>query len=151
MSRKPSEIWTHFNKKDNAAFVAVCKYCNQSFSYKSTTGNLNSHLKRSHASIYLARKTDSGNETTTVERNVSAPGTSQTSGSGTSGGGDGVASTSTAAAAPASVQVQGNQLIDLPRKRQRTMQNYIIKKMTPDEKKKVDRDLLDLFIAIPNC
>lgn len=27
------------------------------------------------------------------------------------------------------------------------MQNYIVKKMTPEESKRVDRDLLELFIA----
>jgi hypothetical protein len=77
MSRKPSEIWTHYVKKDNSPVLAECKYCKQTISYKSTTGNLGSHLKRSHASVYLAQKTNNSGsdcevtqQTRTVEQDL---------------------------------------------------------------------------------
>ncbi|CAK1584925.1 unnamed protein product [Parnassius mnemosyne] len=151
MSRKASEIWSHFDKKDNSVYLAVCKYCQLTLSYKSTTGNLSSHLKRSHTSIYLAQRTTTSgtvneptHQTTTIEQNLVLPSTSAI------GNASEPTISSTAAKSAASTDQVNLRLIELPqvsRKRQKTMQNYIIKKMTPDEKKRVDRDLLELFIT----
>ncbi|CAK1591180.1 unnamed protein product [Parnassius mnemosyne] len=137
MLRKPSEIWTHFDKKENVSGVAVCKYCNQNISYKSTSGNLGAHLKRSHASIYLAQKvsTDLGNKQQIGTIECLASTSRDTGGSIQAAA---VADKETASQIPEQI---------LNRKRQRTMQNYIIKKMSPEESKRVDRDLLELFIA----
>ena len=135
MSRKTSEIWTHFNKKDNAVGLAVCKYCNNKFSYKSTTGNLNSHLKRSHASIYLAKQTTINVESELIENAV--PSTSKEANA---------ADVATASTSTGAVN-QNHPLMQPPSKRQRTMQAYTIKKITCDERKRIDRDLLDLFIS----
>lgn len=128
-----------FNKKDNAVGLAVCKYCNNKFSYKSTTGNLNSHLKRSHASIYLAKQTTINVESELIENTV--PSTS------TEANAVDVATASTSTGVVVNQMNENHPLMQPPRKRQRTMQAYTIKKITCDERKRIDRDLLELFIS----
>lgn len=49
-----SVLWNYFTKCGN--FRAICLICQESFSYKSTTGNLNSHLKKRHNATYLSYK-----------------------------------------------------------------------------------------------
>lgn len=143
MSRKPSEVWwTHFNKKENVPGVAVCKYCSQNISYKSTTGNLGAHLKRSHASIYLAQKTstDLGCNNQQIRTVECLASTSKDTGGSIPATAVAAKETNKSLEDPKTDQI-------LTRKRQRTIQNYIIKKITPEESKRVDRDLLELFIT----
>lgn len=151
MSRKISEIWTHFQKKDNSNVLAVCKYCKQNISYKSTTGNLGAHLKRSHLSVYLAQKIV--DETGTIQQNTQ--GTSAATADASTSGADAVifsvttnaAAGSSSAASTFVAAALPNPRIQPPRKRQRTLQNFMVKTITPEERKKIDRDLLELFIT----
>lgn len=46
-----SELWLHF-EKDEVSGKASCNICKEKISYKSTTSNLKSHLKRKHVSIF---------------------------------------------------------------------------------------------------
>lgn len=48
-------IWTYF-VKDSVDKKAKCKMCQLFFSYKSSTGNLTSHLKTKHVSEYIKLK-----------------------------------------------------------------------------------------------
>lgn len=135
--------------------LAVCKYCNQNISYKSTTGNLGAHLKRSHPSVYLAHK--SGNETGAIEENN--PGTSAATADAvtfsanvfTTNAAAGSSSTATIFVSSDVTDTGSKNLpssiIQPPRKKQRTIQNFMVKTITPEERKKIDRDLLELFIS----
>ncbi|KAJ0170004.1 hypothetical protein K1T71_000880 [Dendrolimus kikuchii] len=136
MSGRKSMVWTHFEKKDN--IFAICKYCKQTLSYKTSTGNLNSHLKKAHASIFLAQKTDvrqlpsNNSDDLTLQANtVRAVTTTSCSSS----------SVATVSAGSISSDLESS------RKRQKTMNLYVTKKITPEERKRIDRDLLELFIS----
>lgn len=126
MSANKGKVWTHFDKKDNV--LAICKYCKQTLSYKTSTGNLNSHLKKSHASIFLAQQTErqSSNNEGVLPQQLN--------------------STSAAVTTSSSSVTVSASSVHPPQKRQRTMQLYVTKKITPEERKRIDRDLLELFI-----
>ncbi|CAG4958491.1 unnamed protein product [Colias eurytheme] len=50
--RKKSSVLWHYFEKDNTTFKAKCNECKDILSYKSSTANLKSHLRRKHPSVY---------------------------------------------------------------------------------------------------
>ncbi|KAL0821412.1 hypothetical protein ABMA28_004894 [Loxostege sticticalis] len=123
-----SELWHHY-EKDASSGKAICNVCKEKLSYKSTTANLKSHLKRKHISIYssLSQPANTGireqpnTETPPVSEVQVIPSTSKTS-------------------QPFSEGLSGNQNA----KRQKVMDTYMTKKISKDQKKLIDLDLLDL-------
>ncbi|KAJ0181423.1 hypothetical protein K1T71_003508 [Dendrolimus kikuchii] len=61
--KKKGGVWAHYIQDKNRC--AICKYCQKSISYKATTGNLGSHLRRAHKPLYMNKKSDK-TETVTV-------------------------------------------------------------------------------------
>jgi hypothetical protein len=51
LKRKTSIIWNFFTPEDE--LKALCNFCKQKFSYKSSTTNLKAHITRKHPSIKL--------------------------------------------------------------------------------------------------
>ncbi|KAF9413723.1 hypothetical protein HW555_008169 [Spodoptera exigua] len=106
-----------------------CNVCKDILSYKSSTANLKSHLRRKHSSVYLSvfgsddqpGLTSSESEQATRSLQVEPiPGTS----------------TSAVESQPAPP----------PTKRQKVIDAFINKKNSVEQKKQIDRDLLDLCI-----
>lgn len=96
---------------------ATCNICKVSISYKSTSSNLKKHLKRRHIGVFS--EMESRKRPAMERSDVDDP----------------IPSTST------SVEVIGQE-----KKRQRLLSSYVPKKITPQQKKEIDRDLMNLFI-----
>lgn len=115
-----SELWHHFEKDDGAAKKATCNVCKEKLTYKWTTANLKSHLKRKHVSIY-----------TSLTSIVATGGQTQQS--------------TTAVAATSLVVDRTNE--SRPEnvvKRQKVMDTFINKKISNEQKKLINLDLLAL-------
>ncbi|CAB3234982.1 unnamed protein product [Arctia plantaginis] len=146
--REANPYWDHFDKKDET--MGICKYCSQCISYKSTTGNLRSHLKKKHPYI-LANDIiitppvppsqqmlpQPPQEIETTEAIVQFTTTSSTT-----------ATAELPSSFHSSITASTSGTCNVParRRRQRTINSYIPKPITQEMKKKIDRDLLDLFI-----
>lgn len=55
--KNSSLLWRHF-EKDAESGKARCNICREMISYKSTTANLRSHLKRKHMIIHMLSSAD---------------------------------------------------------------------------------------------
>ncbi|CAG9571748.1 unnamed protein product [Danaus chrysippus] len=133
--KNTSVIWHHFNK-DTQTLKATCNECKDVLSYKSSSANLKSHLRRKHPSTYLSvfgandqssstQKQPDQDENRSRKQVEPIPGTS---------GSSVVSHSSLAPTAPP------------PTKRQKVMDSFINKKISVEQKKQIDSDLLDLCI-----
>lgn len=132
-ARKNSSIlWRHY-EKDNDSGKAVCNICIEKISYKTTISNLRSHLKRKHISTFtsLVSEEKGVSESTRAVENEGEPDTCSN-----------LPSTSSVLPSTSSSQ---SHLPPAP-KRQRVLDTYVHKKISLEQKKKIDRDLLDLCI-----
>nr|XP_049704209.1 uncharacterized protein LOC126056169 isoform X1 [Helicoverpa armigera] len=51
--RQTSVLWNYYDKDPQCATKAICRFCNNSYSFSTTTANLRSHLKRVHTEEYV--------------------------------------------------------------------------------------------------
>ncbi|XP_022818909.1 uncharacterized protein LOC111351294 [Spodoptera litura] len=51
MRKNNSQLWSYFDKEPNKK-TAICRYCNKSYSYVSTTANLKGHLRHCHPDVF---------------------------------------------------------------------------------------------------
>ncbi|XP_022826399.1 zinc finger BED domain-containing protein 1-like [Spodoptera litura] len=126
LRKNASALWAYYDK-DDVNKKAQCHLCHDSLSYKSTTANLRNHLKRKHIGTYTSL-TEEENPEIQSRRNedvtsyFSQPSTSRTA-------------------------AQSDQIIvPPPTKKSQKMDAYINKKISTEQKKKIDQDLLDLCI-----
>lgn len=127
-SRKnASALWSHYDK-DVINKKAQCHLCQEKLSYKSTTANLRNHLKRKHIGTYTSLievenpETSSRNEDV---RDLQQPSTSSAT----------------------SAATQRDQLpVPPPAKKSQKMDGFIHKKISAEQKKTIDQDLLDLCV-----
>ncbi|XP_026464396.1 zinc finger BED domain-containing protein 4-like [Ctenocephalides felis] len=118
--RNTSVLWYHFEKNDS--MKAKCNVCNQQIKYSSTSANLKSHLKRKHITIYASlQETEAGSsQQTRILQYMS-------------NSGEAIPSSSSAQQQPTSV-------------RQRVFETFMTKKISSEQKKMIDHDLMDMFI-----
>lgn len=136
--REANPYWEHFDKKDDT--IGICKYCSQCISYKSTTGNLRSHLKKKHPHILandnsislsapppqqMLPQPPQPQEIATTEAIANFPATSSTTATAE------LPSSSTSGTCTVPAVVPARQ------RRQRTIQSYIPKPITQEMKKKL--------------
>lgn len=50
--RHSNVVWDYFEKVSDTK-KAICRLCNEEYSFSSTTGNLKSHLKKKHENAYI--------------------------------------------------------------------------------------------------
>ncbi|XP_013135850.1 PREDICTED: uncharacterized protein LOC106101235 isoform X2 [Papilio polytes] len=70
--RNVSVIWSFFTKSNANERLATCNLCSKLFSYKTSTSNLSTHLKRLHPNEFWESKTDdneSGDDDTVEQSN----------------------------------------------------------------------------------
>ncbi|XP_052754547.1 E3 SUMO-protein ligase ZBED1-like [Galleria mellonella] len=125
-----SPLWEYFNKYDIIDKKAKCRVCGDIYSYKGSTGNLKAHLKKMHYDAYtevmteqLKRASTTGQEQQpllicTTHLATDSPGAS---------------SSADSTSKPASRQ-------------QTVKRDSTSRRMTKEMRKKIDDDLLDLFI-----
>lgn len=135
--REANPYWDHFNKKDET--IGICKYCSQCISYKSTTGNLRSHLKKKHPHILATDASIRPSAPTTQQMLPQTP--QQQEIETTDSVVDFTASTmssTTATADTANIaSTSGTCTVPAKQRRQRTINSYILKPITKDMKKKL--------------
>lgn len=70
--RNVSVLWSFFTKSNANERLATCNLCSKLFSYKTSTSNLSTHLKRLHPNEFWESKTDdneSGDDDTVEQSN----------------------------------------------------------------------------------
>lgn len=138
-----SDVWNYFNKIDNTN--ASCTICKKVISYKSTITNLKGHLKRKHISVHFGLLKDplSNQDANTIENTVQPqPGLSCSSDTATTS----FSLTTETNNTISNCATNNTNSPQPPSKRQKTLGSYVGKKVTPDQKRKIDADLLDLFV-----
>lgn len=132
--RNTSVLWHHF-EKDGTSFKAVCNICKDILSYKSSSANLKSHLRRKHPSVYLSvfETDDQSDHSSHPSSHSSQP---QQEIRHDASQPEPVPGTSSSNVLPPPP----------PAKRQKIMDAYINKKISVEQKKQIDSDLLDLCI-----
>lgn len=126
--KNASVLWAHFDK-DNTNKTAQCHLCKDTLSYKSTTANLRIHLKRKHVGTFTSlmeeehQQIRSEGEPAPLTQNL--PSTSN--------------APITVLPPPPPPTSQGS-------KKQKVLDTYVNKKITADQKKRIDLDLLDLCV-----
>lgn len=163
-------IWNYFEIGDLAAKKAVCKYCKNSFSYKTTVTNLKLHLKKKHIGVYeeycrVDLTTNSGHVNTEVSHDglpFGDSGKEVDSGHGigvllgehaarihiepVTSTSSSVTGTETVAVASTSTCTSNVQINHRSRKTvQKTVSYYVPKKLVPNEKAQIDKCLLKLI------
>lgn len=128
VNKPRSDVWNYFDKGPNCN--AICTICKKHISYKSTITNLKGHLKRKHISTFtgISLNQASQPENRPIDQDLNIPGPS------------------TSAVAFVDETQTGNVYPSPAPKRQRTIGLFVPRKITPDQKKKIDNDLLQLFI-----
>lgn len=142
-----SELWNHFDKEDGQEKKAKCKICKTLLSYKTTTGNLKTHLKLRHIEAY---------RTIAIAHGNNAPPTAPTASIAIQ---QLVVPNNEPPTAPAQPGIAIQPVIDITnteattsvtrgtkRVYQDRIDGYVPKKITKDQKAKVNCDLLNLFI-----
>lgn len=125
MRKNASILWAHFDK-DNANKKAKCNVCHEILSYKSTTANLRNHIKRKHPGTYTSLA---------EEENQQMPTENEPSTSGQT-----LPSTSRNPVA------QVLPLLPPKNINQKVIDNFVSKKISTEQKRKIDQDLLDLCV-----
>ncbi|KAJ2954342.1 hypothetical protein O0L34_g2603 [Tuta absoluta] len=155
---KTSNLWNCFDSIDTVNKIAICKMCKVRLSYKSSTSNLKKHLERKHPTVQFIRSKPQP-PSSTLEPSRPTPATID-SGAPTPTPAESnahsvqppplasAATTSTPSAATNEKAQQGNASGDNTHKilSQPVIARYIKKKLTPNEKKKIDDLLMQLFI-----
>lgn len=145
-NKNRSDVWNYFTKIDTDN--ASCTICKKVISYKSTITNLKGHLKRKHISIHFGllkepsknQPDNESQENIFDESNEPRPSCSSTATSSKT------ALATSPVIAGSSSAVTASASVDPPPKQQRTISNYVGRKVTPEIKRKIDKDLMDLFI-----
>lgn len=156
--RIPSLIWNYFDIDDGVAMKAICKYCKNNISYKSTITNLKLHLRKKHIGVYeeFCRKEKPTNQRTLLrtdtlrsEHNVLplSEGNQQLA-AGDSGG-------STSGNVPSTSYSDVNKQIQesipstsighISSRKQTTVSSFIPRNLSVSEKSKIDKWLLKLI------
>lgn len=145
MSRIFSSIlWDYFDKTNLVDKKAKCRVCGDSYSYKGTTGNLKAHLKKKHLDSYTRVTTGQqdirSSQTASVGQIITADTSATVSTSATI--------TTLANPTTASTSTAAHPTVSPPRHvRQQGIERYrATKKISGDLKRKIDNDVLDLFI-----
>lgn len=124
--KNQSVLWSYF-EKDPESGKAFCCVCRDLVSYKSTTNNLKGHLKRKHISLYTSIY---------PEDETPPPSTSQVQ----------VRESRPDLLPGASTLVDCSSSLPPAPKRQRVLDPYVNKKISTEQKKLIDQDVLDLCI-----
>ncbi|KAL0879302.1 hypothetical protein ABMA27_003081 [Loxostege sticticalis] len=123
--KNASALWSHYDK-DDVNKKAKCHLCQENLSFKSTTANLRNHLKRKHIGTYSALVEEESPEIRSRAEDVPAD----------------LSQPSTSRAAAQTNQI----LVPPPAKKAQKIDFFMNKKISADQKKKIDQDLLDLCI-----
>ncbi|KAJ8709373.1 hypothetical protein PYW07_009199 [Mythimna separata] len=155
---KTSNLWNCFDGATDVNKIAICKICQSKLSYKSSTSNLKKHLERKHPTIqFVTSKPTSSDSSqpliTQPSTSTSVPSTSTTipSDSTCRSNDNGQPSNSTNNGDGGERAKTSWPLIFAPSKPAHLNPNqnitrYINRKLTPNEKKNLDRLLMQLFI-----
>ena len=125
-NRLRSNVWNYFHKADND--MAVCTVCKQKISYKPMITNLKAHLKRKHISVY----SDLSSQSHQSQHDSAQASTSSQ---------EVVPSGPTTCSVITFDSITPTYHVQPPPKRQRTLGSYVMKKVTPEQKKQIDEDL----------
>ena len=123
--RKTSDIWSFFTKSESGN--ATCNICNGTISYKSTITNLKKHLQRKHIGVF---------HQLTSKKRPASPADDQLN----------LVEIPNADDPPTEEPMPSSSSTFHPVKKQKLLTSYVSKNITLDQKKQIDRDLLDLFI-----
>ncbi|XP_021004027.1 zinc finger BED domain-containing protein 4-like [Parasteatoda tepidariorum] len=145
MNRKSSQAWNFFTRLDRESKLAKCKLCGTKLSYKSSVTNLSKHILRKHPSINLSRR---------EERNI-PPVSTATCAAGSSHSNDepDISPIIDEPDEPA-VIVQPSSSLHQPSSslrqpssslHQHLIQEFLSKKVTISDKKKIDEAFIKLF------
>ncbi|XP_045778147.1 zinc finger BED domain-containing protein 4-like [Maniola jurtina] len=137
MSRlNSSALWEFFQKLDNEK-KAKCNSCGEVYSFKTSTANLKTHLRRKHLNAYTSLCTAQSTARTPEQSRGQEPADDVQPQPSSSSSDAASASTSTAAST-----------IPIYRAAQQLIDRYGIskKKVTLTKKRQIDNDLADLFI-----
>lgn len=136
-----SVLWEHFEKVDVENKKAKCNTCGTLISFKTTTGNLKTHLKNRHIEIYR-RVAIHQNTKNPREHQVPLPSTSQGS-LGTEPPLPGLEPRTEPV--PADAAIPSGSRLGIMDMKQTSMDTYIPKKISKGQKSSIDNDLLGLF------
>lgn len=138
MSRiNSSALWDYFDKTNADDKKAKCRVCGDVYSFKGTTGKLKAHLKKKHLDAYsrimAGRQEVRAGGSTSV---TSAPAAATTS-----------TATITTTTLTTTASTSTGTSMSSRNTQQQTMDRYgATKKISTETKRKIDEDLLDLFV-----
>lgn len=133
-----SVLWEHFEKVDAVNKKAKCCVCGSLISFKTTTGNLKTHLKNRHIESYLLvanAQADQNASTTRTTRPLTPPQAEPSASQ----------NMQTQDSTVCLVSQPSTSTVSTRKRLQTKLDTFIPKKVSRDQRVKIDNDLLGLF------